>query len=143
MPAKANYSMARLERCFVVAGYGHWNQTISHRYVRDFRQQIVPLLNGSWCCLLDIRYWRVSTADSWQSLADNTRWCLANGLVKTFVWHDNDSMVLWNLHKVTTGAVERLQGNIIYSENINNLLQQIADAGFCSLEVLQQYDGFK
>ena len=78
--ASENYSIQCEKRVALVHIRGSWSESTTRRFVRDFKQQITPLLCGNWAQIVFFDDWQFSSPDNEQAITDLLNWSIVNGL---------------------------------------------------------------
>lgn len=107
------FSLELTDRVLRVTAFGVWTLVDAREYVRQMRLLVQPVINNDWACILDARLWKMSPAEVFSLLRDNTLWCYQRKLMYAVTLLPDDKMLQWQFIKTTEmekpeGFVSRL-----------------------------------
>ncbi|WP_296046774.1 hypothetical protein [uncultured Alteromonas sp.] len=98
--ASENYSIQCEKRVALVHIRGSWSESTTRRFVRDFKQQITPLLCGNWAQIVFFDDWQFSSPDNEQAITDLLNWSIVNGLTHSARIFKADPLKSYQLNRM-------------------------------------------
>jgi len=95
------FSLKIMDRVLLVTAYGVWTLADAKDYVEQLRLLVQPVITDDWAVILDIRQWKMSPAEVFTLLRDNTKWCFQHRLKAAVTILRDDNMLQWQFVKAT------------------------------------------
>lgn len=129
MAAKGSFKITLEHKTLWVRASGVWTIKIAKDYVSSFQQTIQPMIDSPWAAVFDFAEWRMSPADVFQLLRENTQWAIDHNIHYVIVIDVEDKLLLWQFVKVTdVPKPDYLQSG--YVESVEKARETLRAAGY-------------
>jgi len=101
MAAKGAFEITLEHKTLWVKASGVWTIKTAKDYVATFQQTITPIIDRPWAAVFDFAEWKMSPADVFTLLRENTEWAIKHNIHCVLAIDVEDKLLIWQFLKVT------------------------------------------